>query len=622
MKFKIVNEKLILIDSSLTIVEGENNCQAIEIEIPQAYRGIDMTHLSFRFTVTSVADPSISACQVLYADISDDKKMLLYCAVTDDFSSIIGSVVYTLTGVDSNGTVAKFISIPHEIANDISTESIPDKDAAKQLFNQTQLEVQKAVDAAERAEKASQTPAPARIYPATEEKLGGVKVDGKTITASEDGTISSVDSEILKTEIEKLKSIIGFTDSDIIGLHADFENNVFTRLGAAVGKKAGADFDTFSMYGGRKRCNVLDDGTITAYYGDNNFTEDGSNGQVMVYQPKFYYKVVPTKLDPQTNGYGYHLRSANYYISSVPKHGFKLHPAFYNEDGDPVDYILLSAYEGSIFDTSANAYLQNDEQIADFSADKLSSIAGVKPCSGKSQNLTRVNAELLAKNRGKGWHGETIKTASVNQMLMIIEFAAFDMQNAIGKGVVSISGASGENCAINTGSTSTLGNITGNMNGTEGKSPISYRGEENPWGNIWNFVYGIAAYIDKNGKLNGYICGDYNFSEEISSENYKNIGFSLADKSDFTSAFGYSFECDWLFLASETDGNSSFPVGDYFWRNSVWLDTWCNCQFGGGWNYNSQAGEFFWALHNGINIKGQNTGSRLIYVPVSKVSVP
>jgi hypothetical protein len=37
------------------------------------------------------------------------------------------------------------------------------------------------------------------------------------------------------------------------------------------------------MYGGRMRCNVTDNGTITAFYGDSNYKEDGSNGQVMVY---------------------------------------------------------------------------------------------------------------------------------------------------------------------------------------------------------------------------------------------------------------------------------------------------------------------------------------------------
>jgi hypothetical protein len=32
------------------------------------------------------------------------------------------------------------------------------------------------------------------------------------------------------------------------------------------------------MYGGRMRCNVADDGTINAFYGDPTYADDGSNG--------------------------------------------------------------------------------------------------------------------------------------------------------------------------------------------------------------------------------------------------------------------------------------------------------------------------------------------------------
>ena len=44
--------------------------------------------------------------------------------------------------------------------------------------------------------------------------------------------------------------------------------------------------------------------------------------------------------------------------------------------------------------------------VADFTAgtgDKLSSIAGAKPCSGLTQDLTLPNARILAHNRGSGW---------------------------------------------------------------------------------------------------------------------------------------------------------------------------------------------------------------------------
>lgn len=182
-----------------------------------------------------------------------------------------------------------------------------------------------------------------------------------------------------------------------VGLYVDYTNNITQRLGKAAGLTAGTDFDQFLMFGGRRRCNVLDDGTITAYYGDDDFAEDGSNGQVMVYQPKFYYKVEPLETDPIETGIGEHLRKANYWISDKKLNGFKLHPAFYNENGQAVDYILMSAYEGSLFDVSADEYITNDSQIMNAAEDKLCSTANAKPASGVTQNLTRPNIEQLAK---------------------------------------------------------------------------------------------------------------------------------------------------------------------------------------------------------------------------------
>ncbi len=130
----------------------------------------------------------------------------------------------------------------------------------------------------------------------------------------------------------------------------------------------------------------------------------GTKVQVMVYQPKFYYNVVPLKLDEVAGGKGYHLRKAQYFLSSVKKTGLKLHPAFI-KNGAEKDYILIGAYEGSLYDVSTSSYLVNNEQVADFTVaagDKLSSIANAKPISGTTQNLTRRNGGILAENRGAG----------------------------------------------------------------------------------------------------------------------------------------------------------------------------------------------------------------------------
>lgn len=436
--------------------------------------------------------------------------------------------------------------------------------------------------------------------------------------------------------VTDIRAYLGMIETeDVLGITMDYKNKTCTRIAGAKNLTAGADFDKFSMYGGRKRCNVSDGGTINAYYGDEGYTEDGSNGQVMVYQPKFYYLVCPLEYDRQETGYGYHLRKANYYISETQRAGFKLHPAFYDKNGNEVDYILMSAYEGCIYDTSANAYLKNDEQVMDASKDKFSSIAGARPATGVSQNLTRPNIEQMAKNRGEGWHSLGIKTASMEQLLMIVEMGMMNLQTAIGQGIVSLPWTTGTDTTSSyagvTGSTASLGNGTGRATKTttyeggkateytvDGKTSICYRGVENFWGNIWKFAYGINFYCEVGKPFLGYVCKDFNYAESKKTDNYENIGFALPSENGYVSAMGYSTKYDWLFLPSEVKGNSSLPVGDYYYQNNTW-DGYRIALLGGRWFDGSAAGGFYWILYNGVGSRGRNIGGRLVYVPTVTV---
>lgn len=437
-------------------------------------------------------------------------------------------------------------------------------------------------------------------------------------------------------EYEELKAIIApyITDSSVLGVQVDYENKSFVRLSNAFGRNPGADFDPFPMFGGRRRCNVADDGTINAYFGDAGYTEDGSNGQVMVYQPAFYYKVVPLKLERQADGVGYHLRKANYFVTATPKDGFKLHPAFRDANGNPVDYILIGAYEGSLYDTSAAAYILDDAQVMDAAADKFCSIAGAKPASGLSQNLTRPTVEQMANNRGAGWHSDFIKVASANQLLMMIELGTMNLQTAIGQGVVSISDNSAYNCSSPTGSTASFGNGTGraasttNEKGgattnetTDGKTAVVYRGVENPWGNIWKFIYGVNIWGD--GTMKGgvpFICTGLAFAESKKDGNYKSAGFSVTNASGYISAMGYGDpDFDWLFMASECLGNSALPVGDYTYVTAN-LNGFRVTRLGGNWGRGTRAGAFCWDVYGGVGGRSRNVGGRLVYIPTAEAA--
>ena len=439
-------------------------------------------------------------------------------------------------------------------------------------------------------------------------------------------------SQEILSGVADIRAYLGITADDIVGVQVDYKNKTFKRLAGAANLSKGSDFDKFTMFGGRKRCNVADDGSIVAWYGDADYKEDGSMGQVMVYQPKFYYLVCPVEYDPIDTGIGYHLRKANYYVSEKPRAGFRLHPAFYDASGNEIDYFLTSAYEGSIYDASASAYLLNDEQVMNTGEDKFSSIAGARPASGSSQNLTRPNIEAMAQNRGTNWHGDLIKQVSAEQMLMIIEMGMMNLQTAIAQGVVSLPWTTGSDTtssyAAATGSTASLGNGTGRAEKTttyeggvakeytvDGKTSVCWRGKENFWGNIWKFVYGINIW--GNGKMGGgqpYICSDFSFAESKNSGNYEHAGFTVTNANGYISAMGYSTACDWLFIASECLGNSSLPVGDYTYI-TVNLNGYRIALLGGRWTDGGYAGGFYWALDSGVGYRYRNVGGRLVYIP-------
>lgn len=441
------------------------------------------------------------------------------------------------------------------------------------------------------------------------------------------GAVATIgDIQALEQEIADLRAFIGYTEPDIYGVEVDFKNRRFTRLAGAVGLNPGADFDSVNAFGGRKRCILTNEGVVLAYYGDAAYTETGAllravtigettypvgtKVQVMVEQPRFYYKVVPLELEPISGGDGHHMRKARYYVSDQPRSGFKLHPLFkYNTAEN--EKVYLSAFEGCLWDKSANTYLLNDEQVADFAADMLSSIGNAKPVSGLTQNLTRANARALAHNRGTGWEIQTAASASASQMLMLVEYASFNMQEKIGVGVTSKVDDGATSMTEITGATTNLGNASGAVMNANNFNVVTYRGEENLWGNIWTFVDGMN--INAKGIHKLYVA-DHAFADSVLDGAYKDTGITLAKANGYVSAFGYNEAFDWLFVTSEVLGNSSLPVGDYFWQNHTYNAVMIT-RLGAGWSNGASAGAFYWLVSNAPSFRGRTVGARPVYFP-------
>lgn len=435
------------------------------------------------------------------------------------------------------------------------------------------------------------------------------------------------DINALQAEITDIQSYIGYTDADIYGVEVDFKNKKFTRLAGAVGKTPGDAFDGIKAFGGRRRCNVTDAGKVIAYYGDAGYSETGAltstinigdinypvgtKVQVMVEQPKFYYKVVPLELEKIQGGKGFHMRKARYYVSDTMKAGFKLHPAFI-KDGKEKNFIYLSAYEGCTYDTSASAYKLNDAQDVDWTNDVLASIANAKPTSGLTQSgATRNGFRTIAAKRGAWWSQQTIQSVAATQILFLVEYASFNIQKKLGAGVTTKTDDSQTSMTEITGATTTLGNKSGQVINTNGYSVVSYRGEENLFGNLWKLIDGINIY--NYGKGSVYIA-DHDFKDDSNVAPYADAEITICDSDGYVSAFAYNEDFDWLFIASEVLGNSSLPVGDYFWQNKD-HNGYGVALFGGYWSSNSGAGAFYWSMYSGSNYRYRDVGSRLLYVP-------
>jgi hypothetical protein len=362
--------------------------------------------------------------------------------------------------------------------------------------------------------------------------------------------------------------------SAAIQRYVDFTTNTTTLTG---------DPSTHPVYAGMTRCNVADNGTINAYYGDAGYTEDGSNGQIMVKVPKFYYKFTPITLD------GANIREGQWEISDVPADGFSLHPAFLAADGvTELDYFMYGAFDAVGQDSNGDYSTSYNTTTY-----KLGSVGGNTYV--PTDTLTRATARTMATNRGTGWYSAGVKQTMAIQMLFGVEYG-FNSQLAVGWGVVSDSAAH---------KTGTTGNTTSGTRDNK-TTIVNYRGIENLWGNIWNWIDGLNC-----NNRTPYVCNTFTFVDDTST-GYTQIAFNLPT-TNYITAFGYDANNSWILLPSESSSTANVdgPIGDYVTSDSGWRVS----RLGALWSSDSYAGAFYWACSNHSSDVISGIGARLMYIP-------
>ena len=464
-----------------------------------------------------------------------------------------------------------------------------------------------------------------------------------------DGVMTRLCKEIsfsnLSNTVIDLQVQLGTLGEGVMGVEVDLDNNSVKRMGDNQYWSAGEDYDKSPVYGNRRRCNVTDDGKVVAFYGDEAYTETGAltvavgdvavgtKVQCMVMQPKFYYKRIPVRLEKQVDDTyqvkGYHMTKWIDLISPTARDGFKLHPAFKKGDVE-LDYYFIGENDGCL-ESADGAYDMNDNTVtigsSPYTGIKFSSIAGAKPASGsskadisKNNALTRDAIRKMCANRGVDWIQEDITIASAEQMLFVVEYATFNIQNCatFGAGVTNLPWVDNINNSVPNPANTTLGNGSGKItvkythsNGTAYNVDVPvYRGVKNPFGNIWKFIDGFLRKHSAGSDCNEayWQDGSKDFSDTIA--DYIATGFSCATKEGYIKAFGYSEDCDFMYMTSKVGGDSNRPVGDYYYvnmsNNNIYI-----ARLGADWINGAGSGLFCWGLHIVASYRDCSIGGRL-----------
>lgn len=464
-----------------------------------------------------------------------------------------------------------------------------------------------------------------------------------------DGVMTRLCKEIsfsnLSNTVIDLQVQLGTLGEGVMGVEVDLDNNSVKRMGDNQYWSAGEDYDKSPVYGNRRRCNVTDDGKVVAFYGDEAYTETGAltvavgdvavgtKVQCMVMQPKFYYKRIPVRLEKQVDDTyqvkGYHMTKWIDLISPTARDGFKLHPAF-KKGNEELDYYFIGENDGCL-ESADGAYDMNDNTVtigsSPYTGIKFSSIAGAKPASGsskadisKNNALTRDAIRKMCANRGADWIQEDVTIASAEQMLFVVEYATFNIQNCatFGAGVTNLPWVDNINNSVPNPANTTLGNGSGKItvnythsNGTAYNVDVPvYRGVKNPFGNIWKFIDGFLRKHSAGSDCNEayWQDGSKDFSDTIA--DYIATGFSCATKEGYIKAFGYSEDCDFMYMTSKVGGDSNRPVGDYYYvnmsNNNIYI-----ALLGVSWYDSAKSGLFYWTLYYVASSRTCDVGGRL-----------
>lgn len=393
-------------------------------------------------------------------------------------------------------------------------------------------------------------------------KLGGI-ASGAQVNKIEKIFVNGVEQSITDKAV---KLEVKTTSNKIYGIRRSLSSNTssaWERIEDSVGLVANAtknggsvtnNFDNIYPWSDIITYNYdVNAKAITGYYGEPQFKFDGSNGEVLTRIPEFYYKRYVS------NNYEYIL------ISREP------HDGYIKSEQFSVGRYTYSGSSSRVYSRSGYAPFVN-------------------------YNITNARAYARALGDGFGqmdWHYFII------QMLYLVEYANYNCQSMLGQGRTGSSNATPNN----SGGCNSLGMKSGCL-GNDGTYSVIYRGIEDPYGNIWQFVDGINVQEHVP-----YICYDSSkYAVDTFTGAYHALGYTMPSANGYASKLGYDSNNPLASLTTEASGSSTTNMCDYYYQasgNRIAL-------VGGYWADDMKAGLWYWSIGWAGSNTGANVGARLL----------
>ena len=445
--------------------------------------------------------------------------------------------------------------------------------------------------------------------------------------------------EQVEKKTNKIYSVIRKTDTSDV-TYMRFDDNVGMIANATKdGSEVSNMFDFVKPWSDIKLCNQNPTTKeITAWYGDDNFKFDGTNGNVMVHIPGFYYyqgqiDLAGTSFDKIS-------------ISDGEFEGASYSPEFYIAakntsvvDNKPVSYSGLGPEVNRNITSFRTLYTNNGYSPLDYRYFLIQLLYLVEYASNYTQSVlgngitgVRYNANtksLLAESNTNRAViptdtnfvvGNTICIGTSQGNMSIAKYRTITAINSYSSGGVTgtelVFDGDPVNIAIDnwvgcvgqlSGQCDALGNRSGSIT-NDSKHAMSYRGIENWFGNVWQFVDGINIKDNK-----AYICTKpSSYEVDKFDGDYHALSYTNAAANNYAKVLGYDSNYPFArFPISVVASATSTYYTDYYYQNTGNRIARVGGHFVGG----TAAGAFCWVLDVGSGGSDFSVGSRFLYIP-------